>query len=182
MRKLVDLGFYINPDEIAASLEGSYDDRVRAAQMRAEELRQDCLDRRIDFCFESVFSHPAKLDVMRAARRSGYEIIVFFVSTEDPRVNVQRVALRVAEGGHDVPRDKITARWERVMRLLPEIVALADKTYIFDNSVTGPGANIRRVAFAQSEGNRVTIHRSPDGPKWLGVYLPFDSLSVLPPN
>src|ERR1051325_10257869 len=45
----VDLGFYINPDEIAGRLNGSYEERVSAAQREADALRRDCLRRGVSF-------------------------------------------------------------------------------------------------------------------------------------
>lgn len=134
MRDGVDFGEYINPDDIAAGLDGSYDERVQEAQQEAERRRQACLSRRVDFSFETVMSHPSKLDVLRRARRRGYFVVLFFVATENPRLNVDRVAQRVALGGHDVPREKILERYERVLGLLPNAIRLADRTVLFDNS------------------------------------------------
>lgn len=134
----VDFGEYINPDDIAAGRKGSYDERVRDAQHEAERRRQECLSRRVDFSFETVMSHPSKLDVMRRARRQGYFVVLFFVATEDPRLNADRVAQRVALGGHDVPREKIFERYERTLALLPKAIRLSDRTLLFDNSTGIP--------------------------------------------
>jgi predicted ABC-type ATPase len=44
------------------------------------------------------------------------------------------VALRVGEGGHDVPEDKIRERYERNQPLIRQAVLLADQAVVFDNS------------------------------------------------
>ena len=54
---------------------------------------------------------------------------------------------RVAEGGHAVPEDRIVARWHRTMRLLHQAIRVADESFVFDNSATGPSyAGPRLVA------------------------------------
>lgn len=130
----VDFGLYINPDDIAASLEGSPEERSRLAQAKADEEREACLTARASFSFETVMSHPSKVDAMRRAKSLGFEVKLFFVGVEDPTINIARVAQRVAQGGHDVPRDRIVARYHRTMALLPDAVVAADHSIIFDNT------------------------------------------------
>ena len=57
-----------------------------------------------------------------------------------------RVANRVAKGGHDVPADRIMARWLRVMdtTLLAAIKA-ADEALIFDNTLSSGPLRVARV-------------------------------------
>lgn len=128
LRRGTDLGTYINPDDIAAGLRGSLEERTREAQKQADALREQCLAERRDFAFETVFSHPSKLAFMERAAEAGYQIHVFLVTLPSPEMNVERVRLRVASGGHDVPADRIVARWKRVMAMLPEIVRRAHRS------------------------------------------------------
>jgi predicted ABC-type ATPase len=65
----VDFGRYINPDDIATTLTGEYGDRVRQAQALADAQRAACIDAGESFSFETVMSHPSKIEVMRLARR-----------------------------------------------------------------------------------------------------------------
>jgi predicted ABC-type ATPase len=104
-----DLGVYINPDDIATELEGTYEERVRAAQALAERRRQEQIAARSSFSFETVFSHPSKLDELVSAREAGFETLLLFVGIDDPKINVDRVRTRVKIGGHDVPEDRIVA-------------------------------------------------------------------------
>jgi len=115
----VDLGVYINADDIALALTGSYDDRVAEAQRLAEARRQDCLNQRISFSFETVMSHPSKIDLLKQARTLGYFNVLYFVATESPAFNIAHVRQRVALGGHDVPEERIAARYTRTLALLP---------------------------------------------------------------
>lgn len=130
----VDLGQYINPDDIAATLIGSYDGRVREAQRMADALREECLSHKRDFTFETVMSHLSKVQFLQRARVLGYSNVLYFVGTESPELNVARVRQRVALGGHDVPKDRIAKRYYRTMSLLPEAIAQCDRVVLFDNS------------------------------------------------
>jgi predicted ABC-type ATPase len=130
----VDLGFYINPDVIAETLAGSYEDRVAQAQRIADEQRQDCLARRVSFSFETVMSHPSKIDVLKQARAADYLVALYFVATESPELNIARVRQRVSLGGHDVPQDRIVARYQRTIALLPQAILQSDRALLFDNS------------------------------------------------
>ncbi|MGL4440156.1 MAG: zeta toxin family protein [Bosea sp. (in: a-proteobacteria)] len=130
----VDFGEYINPDEIAATLEGSYDARVQKAQTIADDRREACVRESRSFTFETVMSHPSKIELLRAAHTAGFFVQMYFVAVDDPLINVSRVANRVAKGGHDVPPDKIVERYHRVLQLAPTAISICDRAVIFDNS------------------------------------------------
>jgi predicted ABC-type ATPase len=129
----LDFGEYINADEIALGLPAG-PDRDRNAQLEADRRRLVALSERRSFSFETVMSHPSKIDEMRAAKAAGYHVTFIGVALQDPQLNVQRVALRVSEGGHDVPTDRIVARYARTLALMPQAICIADRTLVFDNS------------------------------------------------
>lgn len=134
---------YINADDIARQLlverpDLLPEDREREAFRRARSLRQIYRDEGASFAFETVFSHPSTLLDMAKCRAAGFEVIVFFVTTDDPAINVARVARRVQSGGHAVPEDRIRQRYERTMTLLPRIIEDADRAYVYDNSKETP--------------------------------------------
>jgi predicted ABC-type ATPase len=56
------------------------------------------------------------------------------VATDDPAINVSRVANRVALGGHPVPEDKIVSRYHKSLELLLSAIRFTNRAYIFDNS------------------------------------------------
>lgn len=89
------------------------------------------------FSFETVFSHPSKLQIMQQAVDAGYKVYLYFVSTESPQINTFRVLARKRKKGHDVPEDKIISRYYRSLDLLYEACQLAYQAFFFDNSVEG---------------------------------------------
>ncbi|HEY9402462.1 MAG TPA: zeta toxin family protein [Pyrinomonadaceae bacterium] len=104
------------------------------ASVASDFVRRKLLLSRQTFTFETVMSSPDKVEFLAEARRSGYRTYLYYVATEDPAINISRVENRVRAGGHDVPADKITARYHRSLGLLWEAVIHANRAYIFDNS------------------------------------------------
>ncbi len=120
----------------------SADERI--AQIIADFVRKKLLGLKKKFSFETVFSHPSKLEIMRLAVAAGYKVYLYFVSTESPEINKFRVQARKAKKGHDVPEDKIVSRYYRSLDLLYEACQIAYQVFFFDNSVEGQ----RSVMFA----------------------------------
>jgi predicted ABC-type ATPase len=83
-------------------------------------------------------SHRSKIDFFARAREAGYRIYLYFVATERPDPNVQRVTNRAALGGHGVPENKIRERYERCLQLLGDALTHAVRAFLFDNSGTEP--------------------------------------------
>lgn len=126
---------FINADLIQRDELGDRSMRAayRAAEI-AEARRRQALRRRTSFVSESTFSHPSKLALVEDARAAGFRVVIYHVSVSAPALSVQRVTVRVGEGGHDVPPEKILERYERNPPLIRQAVLLADLAFVFDNS------------------------------------------------
>jgi predicted ABC-type ATPase len=120
-------------DEIALGLPAGLE-RDRQAQVEADRRRGAAVLERRSFSFETVMSHPSKIEEMRAAKLASYRFTFIGVALQDPQLNVKRVALRVSQGGHNVPTDRIVARYARTLALMPQAIAIADRSLVFDNS------------------------------------------------
>lgn len=57
------------------------------------------------------------------------------MATRDPSINAARITDRVKRGGHEVPIRKIIDRYERSIANLAPLIALADRVYVYDNSI-----------------------------------------------
>ena len=125
---------YINADEIKKNLKC---DDLTAAKL-AEKQREDHLQNKEDFCFETVLSTPRNLNLLRRAKKLGYFIRCYYILTVDPYINVYRVKSRVAEGGHDVPVEKIIERYDKALAQVCDVVEIADICHIYDNSTEQP--------------------------------------------
>lgn len=136
----------------------------------AEYLRSKHLEKGISFTFETVFSHPSKIELINKAIKKGFRVYLYYISTESADINVRRVQIRVAQHGHQVPELAIKNRYERTMKLLPEIIKLTNRAYLFDNS----GA--QSVYFAEiTNGEQVQIRSKEDDiPNWFFNYVLHD--------
>jgi predicted ABC-type ATPase len=128
---------YLNPDEVARDRFGDWNspDSIRKAAEWVAERRAELLSEGESMAFETVLSMPDKLEFIERARASGYFVRAFFVGTTDPTINAARIARRVMEGGHTVPIEKIVSRYARSNGQLGRLVAICDRTYVYDNSV-----------------------------------------------
>ena len=130
---------FVNADELGLALRSSAPltaDVDRIAFNQAEELRRGLLAVRASFCTETVFSDPqgAKLEFLKAARAQGYCVFLVFIGIDSPELSMARVMQRVEAGGHDVPDDRIHARFPRTLDNLRRAIELVDEAALFDNS------------------------------------------------
>jgi len=138
-------------------------------------IRQKLLQARISFTFETVMSHPGKVELLRQARKLGFRAYLYYIATEDPAINVSRVRARVITGGHPVPEDKIEARYYRSLELLSHAIRLTNRAYIFDNSEDG-----REHSFVAEITDGTTVKfKTEIIPAWFQRYV-LERMSVEP--
>lgn len=130
----------------------------------ADFVRNSLLGVADRFSFETVMSHPSKLDFIKRAKESGYKVYLYFVALPDPELNLLRVKSRVMAGGHDVDPQKVVDRYKRTMDLLAEAVRMVDNAYFFDNSSSEP------LLFAQKENGELKTEGTII-PRWYQIYV-----------
>lgn len=124
------VGEYTNADDVVAS---TGMDIVEAAKF-VDEKRYSAINENKDLTFETVLSSEYKMDIIRKAKEHGYFIKCIFILTVDPLINVARVEARVANGGHDVTRDKIISRYSKSLAHIKDLIELCDILHVYDNS------------------------------------------------
>jgi predicted ABC-type ATPase len=137
------LATHIDPDEVEQAITLDLGEHsltkdefeIHAAE-EAARLRQQYLDREINFSFETVLSDPKqdKVGFMDEARRRGYLVLLIAVGLESIEKSKARVAIRHAKGGHNVREDKIEDRYERVLLNFAHGARVATLAIFFDNS------------------------------------------------
>lgn len=133
------------------------------AQLLTAFLCNELVKRRRKFSFETVFSHPSKLDLLEDAKRHGYKTYLYFIATNSPEINKDRVRTRVLQGGHDVPNDRIEKRYELALKQMLPALNSCYHGFVFDNSGVEP------VVFAevkQQEDARVWSWNLKAIPDW----------------
>lgn len=155
---------FINADIIARTLVDAGaptgEETERLAAGLAERRRNEMVNRKESFITETVFSDPvgAKVGVLRAAQAVGYTVILLFVCVESAELCILRVQTRVQAGGHDVPIDKIAARYERLRRNVKEALTFVDLAILVDNSALDrPLHPVAAVAGGQIIGKELPL-------------------------
>ncbi len=122
---------FLNADAIAGELEV---DAYEAARVIAA-LRTELFKQRESFIFETVFSDPVgdKLLFLKQAAESGYAVVLCFVGIANAETSEQRVAMRVSQGGHDVPTEKLVTRFPRTLANLGAAIRELPCVLVFDN-------------------------------------------------
>lgn len=148
----------VNADNIARSVwPDAPEKHSYEAALIAEKERFRLLEEHQSFCFETVFSHPSKVDFVGAAKAAGFRIRLFYFHLELAALNKARVASRVKSGGHNVPESKIEARIPRTLANLRQCVGLVDELHLVDNtSLDQPYVALR----SGNEGSGVPVERS----------------------
>lgn len=151
---------FVNADELARELEV---DAYEAAEL-AGRLRQTLLDQGEGFVFETVFSDPAgdKIAFLKQAEAKGYMVVLCFVGIDGPETSEERVAMRLLQGGHDVPSKKLRERYPRTVKNLAQAIKVLPHVLVFDNSDLGRA--FRKVA--TFERGTVVEQHAPL-PRWL---------------
>ncbi|UPL48195.1 zeta toxin family protein [Hymenobacter sublimis] len=147
---------FVNADEIARGLSPFQPETVsvqagRLMLMRLEEL----LASSETFALETTLATRHYLSFIKKAQAQGYTVHLFFFWLSTPGAAVQRVRIRVQEGGHNIPEDIIRRRYELGLRYFFSIYRPAvDKWFFIDNSAGKP----RRIA--QGTTNSTAVEES----------------------
>ncbi|MEA3552834.1 MAG: zeta toxin family protein [Campylobacterota bacterium] len=168
-------GMHLNADMILKANEN--DDFLKDFAPLEQHLKVSSLiDNKIDelieegenLILETVFSSSYKLETFQKLKDAGYFINMIFVSTQDPLINVQNVALRVEKGGHAVPIDKIFKRFKGAHENLETIAKDVDCLILIDNSTINQAPIIHT---ALSNGARCSIDTENNMPEWIQQIL-----------
>ena len=155
---------FINADVLAHEVDL---DPYAAARV-ADALRREIVKQRESFVFETVFSDPLgdKLAFLKAVAESGYTVILCYIGVASPDISEERVCMRVSQGGHDVPTEKLRARFPRTLKNLFAATRELPHVLVFDNNDLN--APFRKVAVF--EQGRLVDFAEPS-PEWLQPLL-----------
>jgi predicted ABC-type ATPase len=155
---------FVNADDIAHELDVS----AYEAATLAEALRRELVRQRESFVFETVFSDPvgARLTFLVDAALTGYNVVLCFIGIPGPETSEERVAMRISQGGHDVPSEKIFSRFPRTLSNLKSAIQALPSVLVFDNSDLA--APFRKVAEFQT-GKPILLAKPL--PEWLAAVV-----------
>jgi predicted ABC-type ATPase len=129
---LADSGLrFLNADVLSASFDvGAYEASEIAASLRAALVAH-----RESFIFETVLSDPVgeKIHQLETYSALGYTVVLIFIQIDSPAESIRRVAMRVSQGGHDIPDEKLVARFERTRTNLARSIERLPYVIVYNN-------------------------------------------------
>ncbi|MEQ1725778.1 MAG: zeta toxin family protein [Sphingopyxis sp.] len=132
----------VNPDLLTQKIiedEGSIGDAANlAAVERIEEWLKHSIEVYQTIGVETVLSTPKYRALMEHAHKRGFEVRMIYVLLKHAELQLERIRLRVSEGGHDVPEDKVRSRRQRSLEQLAWFAPKVDELWIYDNSTGKP--------------------------------------------
>ncbi len=131
---------FINADLIAAGLAPLAPERAALSAARLMLAEIDRLTRaREDFAFESTLSGRAYVSRLERLKSSGYHLEIVYLRVASPRLALKRIAARVRQGGHPVPKADVLRRFKRGWRNFETVYRpLADAWAVYENSGVKP--------------------------------------------
>ncbi len=148
-RRFLDAGYdsgeYLNPDDIARSLgtplAGTPASHLRAGRQVIRRTRSLIASRQ-SLVRETTLSSREILRTVASAKTAGYRVVMVFVALSAADTTRWRIGVRVATGGHDVPRDALQRRFPRAIDNASLVARVIDVAYFLDNA----GLHYRLVA------------------------------------
>nr|WP_234943642.1 AAA family ATPase [Rhizobium rhizogenes] len=132
----------VNPDLLAARISDVEKKTLPEANLvavqRIEAWIQSSIAVHKTIGVETVLSTDKYRRLVEAAGALGFAVWLFYTVLDSPERSIERIKLRVAKGGHDVPADKVRARYARSLDQLPWFLERADRAWIWDNSGATP--------------------------------------------
>lgn len=134
--EILDCKVFVNADEIAKGLSPFQPEKVAFEAGRIMLVRiESLLNSNISFAFETTLATKIYKSKLENAILNGYNIKLLFFWLPSVEMAINRVAIRVSEGGHNIPTDVIERRYSRGIENLFKIyIPLCDEWAVFDNS------------------------------------------------
>ncbi|MBN7813564.1 zeta toxin family protein [Algoriphagus sp. H41] len=138
--ELLDCREFVNADEIARGLSPFQPEKVALEAGRIMLSRiAELMEKGEDFAFETTLSTRSYTGIVKKAKKKGYYVSLIFFWLESPELAIERVKKRVSEGGHHIPPEIVTRRYQRgIENLFKLFFNEVDYLFIFDNSTPEP--------------------------------------------
>lgn len=110
--ELLQIKEFVNADEIAKGLSPFQPEKVsiEAGKIMLRRIKE-LLFQHKDFAFETTLSTRSFVGLIKQAKELGYRINLIYLWLDSVQLAVERVKMRVSEGGHNIPTETIIRRY-----------------------------------------------------------------------
>ncbi len=142
-----DLGVRVNIDELALERGDWRDPKAQIyAGRTAMAMITEFIEKGTSFHIETTLPGAAIIRQIKAAKAQGFTVVLYFVGIDRLQVALDRVHLRMANGGHGIADEFIIKRYAQLNGNLRQILPLCDSAILFDNTV-----KFRQIAIMESK-------------------------------
>jgi predicted ABC-type ATPase len=134
--EMLDCKEFVNADEIAKGLSPFQPESVsfQAGRIMLERI-EELINSSVDFAFETTLTTLSYLNTIKLAKEKGYSVTLLFFWLNDVNLAIERVKIRVSEGGHNIPEETIKRRYFRgIYNLSNKFIELCDFWIVINNS------------------------------------------------
>ncbi|UKT64868.1 zeta toxin family protein [Pedobacter mucosus] len=126
---------FVNADEIARGISPFNPESVaiHAGRIMLNRITE-LLNQQLDFAIETTLTTKSYLKTIEIAKSLGYSITLLFFWLNDVELAIERVKIRVSEGGHNIPEEVIRRRYLRGIQNLNSFITAVDFWFILNNS------------------------------------------------
>ncbi len=156
----IGVSINIDADALARAIDAEQPERHKvSAGKEAIKIVRDCIRNKRDFSIETTLAGGNVIRQMREAKENGFEVVMFYVGLGDYRLNIERVAVRVKNGGHHIPSEDIIRRHYTSIENLLAHLDLIDYLVLIDNSESDG-------KIVLEAGPKSVIYRAAELPEW----------------
>jgi len=136
--EMLDCNEFVNADEIAKGLSPFNPNEVAIKAGRLMLTRIDeLLENGVDFAFETTLATRSYVNTVKKAQEKAYFVTVLYFWLNSPELAIERVRIRVKEGGHNIPEKTIRRRYDLgISNMFNLYIPVADYWMFIDNSKT----------------------------------------------
>lgn len=149
---------FVNADEIAKGLSPFNPDAVaiQSGRMMLQRINE-LLDEDKSFAFETTLSTRSYISLVKKAQSQGYKITLLFLYLDSIELAINRVQVRVKEGGHNIPKEVIKRRYIKGLKNLFELyIPVVDKWLLMNNS----NRNFKTIAQGSINGAKFVKNKN----------------------
>ncbi|MEN8122580.1 MAG: zeta toxin family protein [Bacteroidota bacterium] len=136
--EMLNCSEFVNADEIAKGLSPFNPNNVaiKAGRLMLNRIKE-LIEKGEDFAFETTLSTRSYTNTIKRAQEAGYLVTVLYFWLNSKELAIERVKVRVEEGGHDIPKDVIKRRYDLgIKNMFNLYIPIADYWMFIDNSNT----------------------------------------------
>ena len=147
----------INLDEIVRGFGDwkNQNDVIKAGRIAVGRIK-GYFEKGLSFNQETTLCGKSILKNMKYAKQLGYKIELHYVGIESDELAKERIAYRVAHGGHGIPDRDVERRFVESRMQLKKILPLCDTAVLYDNT-----ESFYRIAIYKSGRIEILFEKQP---------------------